>query len=369
MRGKLVWATLGFLAVVLAMPVAQATDTVQVRLGDDLAALVLSSAPGTTFLLPEGRFSIARTVAPLDGDRLIGAGAGLTVISGGGAMDCIGGSSSGVEVAGLTTTGCVNGIRPRTRWNVHEVEATGNQIGIRISGDNVTLTSSALHDNTRYGLVASGVGNRIVGNDMAHNRTDTTYNASGSKWVHSTDTLIQGNFVHDNYGNGIWLDEESRGSIIDGNTVVNNADDGIRVEISSDTRITNNHVEGNGGSAIDVVNSRGTLVQVNTVSSPSSQPIVVRFLGNGRMSASRVEYTNTDNHAYSNAIRLVGTQLVGVFRTAGTTGGNSFDLNSYTAPDAGRHWKWWTGSANVKADWTGWRGACSQDSSGSLTFG
>jgi parallel beta helix pectate lyase-like protein len=59
-------------APVTVRPVASPCSGIDVDPGADVAAVVGGAAPGTTFCLRSGRYHVTRTIAPAEGDRLIG---------------------------------------------------------------------------------------------------------------------------------------------------------------------------------------------------------------------------------------------------------------------------------------------------------
>jgi parallel beta-helix repeat protein len=68
--------------------------------------------------------------------------------------------------------------------------------------------------------------------------------------------------VHDNFGNGLWVDINNQDALIEGNRSVGNTENGIFVEISCGGVIRNNDVEENGfdGSTQDWLVRSGILV-------------------------------------------------------------------------------------------------------------
>jgi hypothetical protein len=110
------------------------------------------------------------------------------------------------------------------------------------------------------GQVGNGI--TVNGVEIDHNNfTDDSYRArahncgdeaGGFKWVSSNVTVKNSN-VHDNACKGLWTDLGANGITISGNTVANNWDEGIFIEISqgattgsTTTGISHNTVIGNG---------------------------------------------------------------------------------------------------------------------------
>lgn len=115
-------------------------------------------------------------------------------------------------------------------------------------------------------------------NEIAFNNTagfDPFWEAGGTKFGcgdpnEVVNLTLQGNNIHDNYGNGIWLDINSYQTSIVGNTVTNNlftypsngnqVGDGIVIEISDRCMISNNTLRGNGFTASAPNTSNGFYV-------------------------------------------------------------------------------------------------------------
>jgi parallel beta-helix repeat protein len=325
---------------------------------------------GTTFHLAARTYRISTPIVPKAGDRLIGAGEGVTVLDGGGSgsngIDTKGGIA-GVLVADLTVTGFNDGIRLGPAWQVTSVEATGNVTGLQFAGfAGATITDVSAHDNGRFGIHGSSDQGQVISSDVFRNHTDASWPSGfsgGLKLVNCTGVAVRNTSIHDNFGVGLWFDEEVHDAIATGNEVNNNDDDGIRVEISAGIELLNNTVNG----SVVVFNSSSTLVQGNVISAPSSIASPLRFMGNGRLQDG-VEFMNAHNQAVGNAVTLAPGQFVGVIRTSGTTIDNTFRDNVYrvaslTAPS----FEWWDGSEMLEVDWMTWTGVYGQDLHGNAS--
>jgi hypothetical protein len=223
-----------------------------------------------------------------------------------------------------------------------------------------------MHHNDRFGVNGNAPQGAVLRNEVASNAWawDPGY-AGGVKLVNTTGVSVIENAVHDNGSNGIWLDERVVAGTVRGNRTWANAEDGIRIEISTGTLVEANVAQ----DGIDVVNSQLTTVSGNTVSAPSTKQQPLRFLGNGRIE-DRVEMQNADNVATANVVTLVAGQSVGVIRSAGTTVRNRFVDNVYHVPTTtGRYFKWWTGTAKETVAFADWQGRFGQDRGGRIVVG
>lgn len=342
---------------------------VTIQAGTDVAAVLAANPPGTTYQIAAGEFVLSAPLRPEDGDRVIGAGAGATVLRAATphAFDGIDGRSKvvGVQVSGLTVQGFDAGISTGPGWRVEGIEAFDNVIGVHIWGAGVIVTDSSVHHNDRIGINgnADAPNAAVVGNDVGFNARnwDPGY-AAGIRFTNTSGAVVTDNVVHDSGSNGIWFDEGLLGGVIRGNQTWANAENGIRIEISSGTLI-----EGNTTSdGIDVVNSQSVVVKSNTISAPSTTSQPLRFLGSGRIFEG-VEMANVDNAAIGNVVTLVTGQSVGVIRLAGTTARNRFESNTYVVPtSAGRYFKWSSGTTKTTVAFADWQSRYGQDLAGAL---
>jgi parallel beta-helix repeat protein len=134
-------------------------------------------------------------------------------------------------------------------WQVEDCEVRQSHgTGIRI-GDRWHVRGCRVHDNGQLGLARGGTGSVIEECDIYQNKTvpfKTGFAGGALKFSKSTGLVFQNNRVHDNLGNGIWLDIDNIDYEVRGNTVYDNASQGIFVEISYAGKVYNNKVYGNG---------------------------------------------------------------------------------------------------------------------------
>ena len=72
--------------------------------------------------------------------------------------------------------------------------------------------------------------------------------AGGSKWVHTTNLIVRGNFSHHNDGPGLWTDINNIYSRYENNVVEDHRRGGIFHEISYDAVMRTNTLRRNGTS-------------------------------------------------------------------------------------------------------------------------
>jgi hypothetical protein len=227
--------------------------SVQLRPGDNVASIVSGAAAGTTFWFNPGTYS-GVSIAPKANQVFLGAAG--AVLAGNGKAFAFRSAAAGVTIRGLVIEGykpadraaVVDGVDGGTGWTVAGNEIRNNgQIGIRARRD-WTVSGNYVHHNGRYGIVGSGSGLVIENNEIASNAGDygATGDSSGTKFTHTTNLVIRGNYAHNNFGNGLWVDINNVNALIEGNRSIANTRQGIFLEISCGGTIRNNYLEGNG---------------------------------------------------------------------------------------------------------------------------
>jgi parallel beta-helix repeat protein len=203
------------------------------------------------------------------------------------------------------------GLQVRDYAVLEDNETRYNQTGIHV-GDNQTIRGNLIHHNRQYGIAGGPSRNVLIeGNELAWNNTahlDPNDDAGGSKIVGSqagTHFLTwRRNYVHDNYGQGIWSDGNVRNVTYEENLIENNGGAGIDHEISWDAVIRNNTLRNNNtfeqglgkscwyGSQIAVNNSQNVAIYGNIIEAIGSNaicmanatrsegPVFPQFLGN-----------------------------------------------------------------------------------------
>lgn len=133
-----------------------------------------------------------------------------------------------------------------------------------------------VHHNGEMGLAAGSGSGTLQDNDIGFNvwnGTDCNWECGGVKWAEVTEWIVSGNHVHDNRGDGLWADINSKQMLFENNRIENNLLAGISIEISNSAIVSNNIFKGNGGSTfnwgwngqIQIQNSWGIEVYGNTL--------------------------------------------------------------------------------------------------------
>lgn len=331
--------------------------------------------------LAAGTYPVHAAFSPKAGQRFIGAGIGLTVIDGLGTTATsfagYGGAPANVVLQRMSFTRFVGGgangllaaVKTTDGWQVLDSEFYDNRIGVAGYGNGVHVERNLIRDNWQYGVI--GTPFVLADNEIARNNTQRygTGDAGGTKFVRVPIAGISmlRNWVHDNYGPGLWCDWMCVNITYQANRVERNVIAGIFHEVGGKATITGNYVAHNG------LVSGGLFYQADILSATSHE---VEIVGNEvHTNANGIAVTDTDRCAgcvssnvwvHDNTVTVdpggkIAVGLAG--RPAAFTAGNRFTANTYVVPDtAGAWWQWQPGLVT----WAGWQ-AAGQDTTGSVS--
>ncbi|HMC54600.1 MAG TPA: Ig-like domain-containing protein, partial [Gemmatimonadaceae bacterium] len=231
-------------------PSVPAGPTVTLKAGQSIQSAVNANPAGTVFVLTPGTY-LNQRIVPKKGNVFYGQpgavldGANTTAY----AFD-IGGSPypDSVRIHGLTITrympepyqGAIRatpggrGVGPRG-WVVDSNEVSYNKTEALLAPMYGRVTGNYIHHNGQEGIGGNPDGVLIDNNEVAFNNYEKLYSmgdeAGGIKLAVGTGNTVRNNYVHDNWGAGIWFDIDMSQSLVEGNRVENNADAGIFYEI------------------------------------------------------------------------------------------------------------------------------------------
>jgi len=248
----------------LTVTAAVAVTGVAVLPGQSIQAAVNANPAGTTFILKAGTHT-RQSVVPKSGDVFQGEPG--TVLDGQGVGIAFGRGSapypSNVTIKGLKITGYAppmqsgtidaGGYYPNegtTGWVIDGNEVSYNgEYGIRI-GNSSRVINNNVHHNNRLNIAGSANNALVENNEIAfgnyQNANNTNFEAGGTKFAQTDGLIVRGNYVHDNVGVGIHMDENNINTTIESNRVDANGSEGVAIEISYATIIRNNTVTNNG---------------------------------------------------------------------------------------------------------------------------
>ncbi|MFL5561398.1 MAG: right-handed parallel beta-helix repeat-containing protein [Gemmatimonadaceae bacterium] len=258
-------------------------------------------------------------------------------------------------------------------WLIDSSEIRYNAAaGINI-GNRTRIIGNKIHHNLQLGIGGAGDSSFVDSNEISFNnyqkQYDFSWEAGGLKLAVSRGSVASRNYVHDNWGPGIWYDIDCYDTMIEQNRVDNNADAGIFYEISYVAVIRNNTVTGNGnanakwlyGAGIFVSSSRDVEVYGNTVTD-NARGIAGVMQDRG---SSHFGLHSLDNlYVHDNVVSMtnwvvdgsgLGT-VTGVGQDIGdnsyfTSHGNRFEHNTYSLSPGSQQFEW----MNQEISASGWR--------------
>lgn len=298
------------------------------------------------------------------------------------------GNAAGVQIQNLTiekyeTHAQFGAIQSSSAWTVDNVECRWNHGAGIYLGPGSKILNSFIHHNGQIGIKFAGTdaagelgtGMIAANNEIAWNNYagyDYQWEAGGSKFLFTSGLIVEGNYVHDNYGPGLWTDTDNFGTQYAANELLNNEREGIRDEANYDTVIRNNTALGNGNNEaawswrnatpwlwnaqILLLDTSGASVSSNTVEVPADGGNGIGILNQTRPSGPFGSHISADDTVQNNAITYLSANGASglVDDTGGNTAtGNSFNANRYmlkVGSENSTHWDWFS-----TVDWVGFK--------------
>jgi parallel beta-helix repeat protein len=359
---------------VVGSPCGTATPTVAIRVGDSWQSKVNASPAGTIFCIAAGTHH-RQTVVPKSGNQFWGAGALQSIMDGDSATTYAFRAPttpypSNVEIhnlvirrympalqAAAVMAGAGSKSNATRGWVIADNEITANAGGgIRI-GTKTRVLRNKVHHNWQIGISGVGDSTLVEGNEIAYNNylkgVSYGWEAGGTKFVKTRGLVVRNNYVHHNWGPGLWNDIDNINTLVEGNRVVGNADQGIFHEISYDAVIRNNVVQGNGfdrsswlwGAGIMVAASPNVEVYGNSVSGNfNGIAAVQQNRGSGAYGTHLVQNLNV----HDNTVDVSKGGRSGIAQDIGDTSvftswNNRFVHNTYSLGANAKPFEWMNG--------------------------
>jgi len=235
-----------------------------VRTNQDLGHLAKTSPRGKVFWISPGvhRLGNGRYSQVIPRDRQVFLGAPGAVIDGRHVNPyAFGGKARGVTVSHLmirnfgragdnNNQGVVNH-DAAPRWRVqHDTIKNVAGAGVFVGNHN-RLVGNCLTRNGQYGFSAyrnHGVRDVVLRhNEISYNNTDNWEKrrpgcgcTGGGKFWDTRGARVVDNWVHHNFGPGLWADTDNTGFLFEGNLISDNDQEGLFYEISYNARIVHN---------------------------------------------------------------------------------------------------------------------------------
>jgi hypothetical protein len=266
----------------------------------------------------------------------------------------------GAILAGTSKT------RSSTGWVVENCEVRNNKYaGIKL-GNKIKVLNNYIHHNGQIGISGSGDSVLVQGNEIAYNNYQKTFDfgkvLGGAKFVNTRWLVVRQNNVHDNQGNGLWMDINNIYALIEDNVSTKNSGAGIMHEIGYDAVIRNNTAKGNGyargwvtGAGILISASANVTVYGNTVLDNKQGIVGIQQF----RTKDGVDYSSNLKNLYvhDNTVRVPTGGVSGIASSTSnltyTSRNNrfvhdSYDMGSDTTPFT------WMGSQRTKREWQGY---------------
>lgn len=218
--------------------------------------------------------------------------------------------------------------------------ALSNAGGLNIIGNKV-------HHAGRLGIASNKANVVMKGNEIYDNNTEAYYpgwSAGGVKVSSASRLLLEGNEVHGNDWNGIWVDSGSEDVVIADNRVHHNRKKGIQFEISTRGRISDNVVWENGwgetgGGGVHVIASRSVEIDGNTLAWNRGRALFVQNAN--RSHGDRTEFDLVKNvRVHHNAVlapTISGDNFALDWRKS-YAGGNIYNPDAGNRGYSNRYW-------------------------------
>jgi hypothetical protein len=264
-------------------------------------------------------------------------------------------------------------------WIVRNNETRSNHaMGIRGS-PGMQAIGNKTHHNGMFGL--GGQFTLVQDNEIAYNNTagvNPNWGAGGAKFAFSNGLVVRSNFVHHNYGTGLWTDIDNVNTLYENNLVEDNDLIGIFHEISYSAVVRNNVIRRNGASrpaaysqGMGILVSASSDVEIygNTVEDNWSGGIF--GINPERGSGTLGTYVLKNLWVHDNTVRVIRQWAAGIGMETGSEGSdvfyqlnNRWNRNTYRVPAAITKPFYWDMPPHT---WAQWR-AFGHDLNGSITI-
>jgi hypothetical protein len=328
--------------------------------GANLQDVIEENPEGTVFCLQSGAYPQAQETHPRDGDQFLGL-------------------PSAPRPSISTTTGKVFEGGENLVYSWLDV-GPSPVVGID-PGSGTVITWSVVHDNLYSGIENGQATHNvtIAYNNIHDNGSDIQVgiNASGIKWHGNSGTdsgygaLIQTNRVHDNTGEGIWIDCDGHDNLVTGNDVWANSKAQLLDEISYNNHWTNNAVHDSPSTyAVKLVDVMGSELSGNTLSS-NAKGYLINVDDRGVMTKPTpglgcgVGYVPSGLTVHYNKVQ--SPQVSGYANGVGS-GATDIDLNCYGGLANPTKDPEWLVSSNEPVSWGAWQ-AAGEDVNGAAISG
>jgi parallel beta-helix repeat protein len=142
------------------------------------------------------------------------------------------------------------------KWVIQGNDIEHNAAAAVATGDYVRVLNNKLDSNAQEGFSAHGTGGLYQGNDISDNNDELGSDPNNGSWAgweagagkaaFTTNLTFKNNVINNNGCNGLWMDTDNYGTVVENNTIDNNCGAGVYEEDSYNFTITGNDIESNG---------------------------------------------------------------------------------------------------------------------------
>jgi hypothetical protein len=266
-------------------------------------------------------------------------------------------------------------------WTIVDNDVRWNHGAGICAASGSLVAHNHVHHNGQLGVCGTGAVDAIYEyNEIDHNNTagfDYYWEAGGSKWTDTNRVIVRYNYVHDNYGSGLWADIDNINGTFENNYVSGNTYVGIFYEISYDATIRYNGVVNNGpgfscplnggwcSTGIRISESSNVLVEGNYVTGDHGSILGIQAArGTGKYGPRDLRNVTVRNNEMK-----PGNGRIGVMQNVGDNGiftsrGITFTGNRYTtACGTSPRWAW----NNASPTTTQWQSTYGMDKDGKVS--
>lgn len=243
-----------------------------------------------------------------------------------------------------------------SNWTIESNQVRWNHgVGI-VAGPSGKVRTNNIHHNGQLGIAADGSFGLIENNEIAWNNTagyEPGFEGGASKFAETQDLTVRGNYVHHNYGIGLWTDIDNIRTTYEYNLVTDNEEAGIFHEISYSAVIRNNKVYRNGaaydewlwGAQILIANSQNVEISGNIVVVGTQGGNGISLIQQERGTGRYGPWKTVNNYVHHNDITYLDVEgmsgaVADYNEAAMLSGNNRFDYNAYHFQNEPVRWFW-----------------------------
>lgn len=247
-------------AAILDGPMAAPPGAVVVNVGDNVEELTAGHPAGTTFWLAPGTHRFSYAVVPKDGNAYVGAPG--AIVDGGGTVttafweEFYGRRAKNVTLSHLTIQDFTSShedqgsIYAGVGWRVANSTLRNHGYVALFAGPDNVIENNCFDSNGQLGIGTYRFDDKAYNVTVNHNEftNNNTRNlqdcgcTGGMKWWTMNRGKFTNNWVHNNKGAGVWVDNNNIEILFEGNYINDNDAEGIFYEISYNFMIRNNTI-------------------------------------------------------------------------------------------------------------------------------